>query len=270
MQSNMRKFLILAALINIGAMYGQDRLFTYTYQSGVLNKGQKELEVWTTLHSGRNDYYLGFDHRLEFETGLGNNLQTAFYLNYGYSAGIETTNGIQSLNNQSEFSFSNEWKYKLSDPVADKLGSALYFEYLLSPTNTELEGKIILDKQIGRTTHAFNLVGECEFNKEFTPVGNKIDVISQRELKLELNYAFAYKIKDGLSVGMEVFNENQFSTNSKWENSVLSLGPCVSYSSNGFWVNLTVMPQITNLKSTNLELTEHEKLQTRLAFSVAL
>jgi hypothetical protein len=266
----MRKIFVILALASFCAAYGQDRLFTYTYQSGVLNKGQKELEVWSTMHNGRTNYYRGFDHRLEFETGLGGNLQTAFYLNYGYSTGIEENNGVQSLNNSSEFSFSNEWKYKMSDPVANALGSALYFEYTLSPTDAELEGKLILDKQIGKTTHAFNLVGEYEFSKEFNNLGNKITTTSQRELKVELNYAFAYKIKDGLSAGLEVFNENQFSRSSKWENSILSLGPCVSYSTNGFWVNLTVLPQITNLKGGGLDLIEHEKLQTRLAFSFAI
>lgn len=270
MQSKMRKLIILVALINVGAMYGQDRLFTYTYESVVLNKGQKELEVWTTMHNGRTNYYQGFNHRVEFETGLGANLQTAFYLNYGYSTGIEQINGVQTLNNSSEFSFSNEWKYKMSDPVANVLGSALYFEYTLSPSATELEGKIILDKHIGKTTHAFNLVGEYGLFKEFNNQGTKIDVISQHKLKVELNYAFSYRIANHLSAGVEVFNENQFSTNSVWENSVLSLGPCISYSTNGFWVNLTVMPQLTNLKGNGLELAEHEKLQTRLAFSFEL
>ena len=61
--------------------FAQDRLFTYTYQSTVLNKGQRELEVWNTLRTGRQDYYARFDNRTEFEIGLGKNLQTAFYLN---------------------------------------------------------------------------------------------------------------------------------------------------------------------------------------------
>ncbi len=83
-------------MISLGRVFAQDRVFTYTYQSPVLNKGQKEIEVWTTLRGGRNDYFRGIDHRLEFEIGLGKRLQTAFYLNYGYSRGIETQNEIQS------------------------------------------------------------------------------------------------------------------------------------------------------------------------------
>ena len=232
-------------------------------------KGQKELELWTTLSNGRNHFFRGIDHRMEYEVGLGGNLQTAFYLNYGYSKGIEETNGVQTLNSNVEYSFSNEWKYKLTDPVANMLGSALYFEYSIAPSSTELEGKIILDKQIGRFTHAFNLVGEYELSKDFHENGNKIAMKSENELKIELNYAFAFKVNKGLSVGMDFFDQNQFSTQSKLENSVLLLGPCLSYSSNGFWVNLSVMPQITDFKNGGLNLNDYEKLQTRLAFSFA-
>lgn len=35
----------------------QDRIFTYVYQSLVLNKGQKEMEVWTPYRTGREDSY---------------------------------------------------------------------------------------------------------------------------------------------------------------------------------------------------------------------
>jgi hypothetical protein len=45
----MKKFIFLLALANVTIIYGQDRLFTYTYQSTVLNKGQKEIEIWNTL-----------------------------------------------------------------------------------------------------------------------------------------------------------------------------------------------------------------------------
>jgi hypothetical protein len=265
----MKNLIILVTIINCTALFGQDRIFTYTYQSGVLNKGQKELEVWTTMHNGRADYYRAFDHRLEFEVGLGGKIQTAFYLNYGYSKGVTESNGVQQLNTNTEYSFSNEWKFKLTDPVADFLGSALYFEYTLSPSATELEGKIILDKQKGKILQALNVTGEYEFFKDFISEGNKINTGSDQELKIEFNYALSYKIKEGLSIGLELFNENQFSGSMELEYSLLSLGPVLSYNINSFWINLTVMPQITNLKGKGLELTENEKLQTRLVFSYA-
>src|SRR5687768_11304036 len=114
----------------------QDRIFTYTYQSTVLNKGQREIEIWNTLESGKDDYYRRLRHRIEYELGLGGNVQTAFYLNLD-----------QRLNGNVGLGFSNEWKWKLFDPVANPVGLALYGELTLKPHETEVEGKILLDKQ---------------------------------------------------------------------------------------------------------------------------
>ncbi len=263
----MNKILLSLALICIatGAM-AQDRVFTYTYQSGVLNKGQKEIEVWSTLSGGRNNFYRGLDHKLEFEVGLGRKLQTSFYLNYGSSSAVVEDNGIQVLANSTDYSFSNEWKLKLSDPVANRIGSALYFEYSLAPTETAFEGKLILEKQLGKFTNAFNLVGEYEIGHTFSPEGNKLRSENEGEFTLELNYGLSYKVKDHFSFGLEAMNQNQLS-DSKWENSVLLIGPALSYSTSGFWINLTCLPQLANFKGGGLELNDHERLQTRLIFS---
>ncbi len=77
----MKKLFVFALLWGALTTNAQDRLFTYTYQSTVLNKGQKELEIWNTLRTGRSDFYSRLDNRSEFEVGLGKNFQTAFYLN---------------------------------------------------------------------------------------------------------------------------------------------------------------------------------------------
>lgn len=250
-------------------MFAQDRALNYTYQSLVLGKGQKEIEVWSTLRSGRDVYFRGIDHRLEFETGLGKNLQTAFYLNYGYSKGIEYINEIPSEYTSNSFSFSNEWKLKLTDPVANAMGSALYFEYGIGPDEFELEGKIILDKQVGRTLHAFNIVGEYEFEKEFEQENDELETETEREMYFELDYGLSVKLMDGFALALEARNQNQFSASNELESSVLSLGPGFSYYTDGFWLNFTLMPQIADLKGGELELTEHEKLQIRLVFSFA-
>lgn len=262
----MKKLIVLAAILAILKVEAQDRVFTYTYQSNVLNKGQKELEVWTTLGTGRQDYYRALNHRLEFEVGLGGKLQTAFYLNYGYSKGITESNGVDFLNSGTSYSFANEWKLKLSDPVANKIGSALYFEYTLAPDETELEGKLILDKQTGRFIHAFNLVGELGFEKEFETDGNEIEAETEKEFKLEWNYGLSCKINERWFAGVEIMNENVFAEG-KLEKSILSAGPGVAYVGNGFWMNFTLMPQITNMKGGGRSITGDDGLQARLIFS---
>jgi len=262
----MKKILFLAAMFVAVGLNAQDRVFTYTYQSNVLNKGQKELEVWTTLGTGRQDYYRGLDHSLEFEIGLGKKLQTAFYLNYGYSKGISESNGTDVLMNENSYSFANEWKLKLTDPVANKFGSAVYFEYALSPAETELEAKIILDKQMGKFIHALNLVGELELEKEFEAEGNELEPETEKEYKMELNYGLSYKVNERWFAGIELMNENVFAE-SELEKSILTAGPAVSYSGQGFWINFSLMPQLTDLKAGKRNITDEDGLQARLIFS---
>ncbi len=264
----MRKTLFIAAMIVALGAKAQDRVFTYTYQSNVLNKGQKELEVWTTLGTGRQDYYRGLNHSIEFEVGLGGKLQTAFYLNYGYSQGITKSTGTDILTKDNSYSFSNEWKLKLSDPVADRLGSAFYLEYKLAPETADLEGKIILDKQTGRFIHALNLVGELGFGKKFTPEGNHILTETEKEINLELNYGFSCRINENWFAGVEVMNENVLAEG-ELQKSLLKAGPGISYSGQGFWVNFTLMPQLTDLKTVSRSMVSDDGLQTRLIFSYA-
>jgi hypothetical protein len=138
----------------------QDRIFTYTYQSTVLNKGQREIEIWNTLRTGREDFYARLDNRTEFEIGLGGKLQTSFYLNLTSQTKTNEEAAAKSLQTENEISFSNEWKLKLMDPVANPFGLALYGEYGIGSSELELEGKVILDKKINKLTIAANAVYE--------------------------------------------------------------------------------------------------------------
>ena len=244
----------------------QDRLFTYTYQSTVLNKGQRELEVWNTLRTGRDDFYARLDHRTEFEIGLGGRLQTAFYLNLTSKTKTTLELGIKSTSTENEISFSNEFKLKLMDPVANPFGLALYGEYGIGSNEYELEGKLILDKKINNLTIAANAVYELEFAPAYD-ANNKLDW--EKENKLEYYLAFGY----GLSPKFHITLENAFKNvyvDKELEHSALFSGLGFSYMHDNFWVNFTVMPQLKSFKGetdNNLNLNEYEKVQLRLLFS---
>ncbi|MFZ4399555.1 MAG: hypothetical protein ACOYO1_05950 [Bacteroidales bacterium] len=265
----MKNLLFSVMLLFAISLNAQDRLFTYTYQSSVLNKGQKEIEIWTTMMNSREKFYRAFDHSLEFEVGLGSKIQTSFYLNYGYSKAIVNTNNQESIENSNSNSFSNEWKLKMTDPVIHPFGSALYFEYTLATDEVEIESKLIFDKQIGKTVQAFNIVGEFAYIKEFESKGALIEIKKEKEFNFELNYAIAYKVNSNLSLGLEFFNKNQYVSNGLIF-SVFSAGPSLSYNFEGFWVNLSCLPQITDFKTGKQELLNNEKIQTRLIFSYVL
>jgi len=260
--------LLLLTILTNNTLHAQDRLFTYTYQSTVLAQGQREVESWNTLRLGREDYYSRFDNRTEYEIGLGNNLQTAFYLNLTSSTRTAEENNSKSLVTNREIGFSNEWKLKLLDPVAHVVGLALYGEIGISGNETELEGKVIFDKKIGNLVIALNGVYEHELSPEYTD--NKL--VWQKENKAEAYLAFAYAITPQL----HLTNENAFKniiSNGKSVHSALFSGFGISYVSNNFWINCTAMPQLVSFKGHtdhNLNLEEYEKAQFRILFSFIL
>jgi len=256
-------------LFSSTGLFAQDRIFTYVYQSLVLNKGEKELEVWTTYRTGRDYYYRRLDARTEFEVGLGRKIQTSFYLNLTSQSSEIVDDTIPSIESETEFSFSNEWKIKLSDPVANVLGSGLYAELTIGTTELELEAKVILDKKIGRVTQALNLVFEPEW--KWKPGNNEIKPVM--EYKFEFNYGIGISLGKGFTIGAEIRNPNLYE-NKSWANSALYAGPTLSWARHDFWINVTFMPQITGLRGMspdrNLNLNEYERYQARVIFSYLL
>lgn len=259
----------LAILFSAAEASATQRHFTYTYESPVLNPGDAELEPWTTFKWGRDNYYSSVEQRLEFEIGVVPNLQTSLYWNFAAtSQDVTDATGVEARQTEFELeSISSEWKYRLSDPVADPLGSSLYLEGALGPTEAEIEAKVILDKRIGQVLLAANLVGEYEW---IFDEANK----TERELAFELNLGGGYFFTDTLFAGLELMSQTELEHAEELENSVLYAGPTFGYSPGSWWMAMTVMPQIVALKGasqgSSLDLEHHERLQTRFLFGFDL
>jgi hypothetical protein len=263
---------LAASLAAASSARATDRRFTYTYESGTLGAGERELEPWTTLRLGRNEYYRAIDNRLELEFGITDRLMTAWYLNLSSATGDVPGSTPGSLNRETEIEHGGswEWKYKLLDPVADPLGLALYLEGGFTTKEVELETKVIMDKRVGDFLFALNLVGEYEWDSS--------SGITKQEKLFELDAGAVYFFTPVFSAGLELRNQNEIapevgadgSEENEWGFSVLSAGPVVSYSAETWWATLTVLPQIANLKREGdapvRELEEHEKIATRLIF----
>jgi hypothetical protein len=258
--------------------FATDRNFTYTYESRTLQKGLREMEAWVTYKYGREEFYSSIENRLEFEIGLGKRLQTSFYLNLNATSSTHhflspslDPNGevvwidMTDIKTQFNLGFSNEWKYQLSDPFTNKIGSALYGEISLSPDELEFEGKLILDKRFYRLVTAFNVVGELEFENEVESGEEQTEW--EHEYSLEFDYGLGYFVNDRWTVGFEVRNHNEILPEDGWEHSALFIGPNFSYKGENWWVSFTALPQIANLKGGELVLDEHEEINTRLLFS---
>lgn len=249
--------LALALLVPARASASQ-RHFVYTYESDVLNPGSAELEPATTFRHGRSSYYSAFDQRLEFEFGVANNLQTSLYWNF--SSVTADTGGTRNTSFQGQ-GVSSEWKYKLSDPFADAIGSAVYVEGTASTDSAELEGKVILDKRSGPWIVALNLVGDHEWN--WSQRGRTV-----REAGLDLDLGAAYLVTDGFSAGIEARSVNEFEDADELESAVIYAGPNLSFARESWWLSISFTPQLGALKGARrggwLDLEHQERLQARL------
>lgn len=273
------KYIFTTALLLLTtvATFAQDRVFARTYQSTVLGKGNFDLEYWTTLRTGKvgdySPYAFGryLDNRFELEFGLGKNIQTAFYFNTSnFKYALLDSNATEFPTQTSiETSFSNEWKFKLSDPVANRLGSALYIELSAGSDEYEIEGKIILDKKLGRELFTLNLVGECEFETEVEREGDEIEREIEIETPIEIDLAWMHMFKPTCGLGLEIRNHNEIVKGEGWEHSVLFAGPSLFFNQGKFWGVLNLLPQITNLHKTDVApgskvYDEHEAFEARL------
>ncbi len=249
--------LLTAASTRLSA---SERHFTYTYESAVLHPGGREFEPWSTFRLGKDGFYAALDTRLEAELGVTDRLQTSLYLNLS-SLNQDTPLGRESATTLQ--GLSSEWKLKLADPVADPVGLALYGELSGGPGEAEIEGKLILDKRVGRWLGALNLTGEHGW--EFAEQG-----ATANESVFELTAAGCYFLRPDLTLGLELRSHTVWPPGDQTR-SALFLGPSVSYSREGWWIAVSALPQLRALAGASSgyrDFVEHEKVELRLIFGL--
>lgn len=257
----------VTASLFAGTASANDRHFGYVYETGVLAPGAKELEVYTTLRTGREDYFSALDHRLSFEVGVAEHLMTAFYLNMRNTSAEDPATGEIASGFEWK-GFSNEWKLKLMDPSADPIGLALYGEITYNTDELELEPKLIVDKQVGKWLFAANLIAEFELEAE-------PEEMELEEIAPDITLGASYEVCKGFHAGLEVRNHNAFvmapSGDYEHEFSALYAGPVVSYATESWWMTFTLLPQLPALSKEEggsiLVLDDGEKINARLLFS---
>jgi hypothetical protein len=262
-------WLLFLFIVGNSCSSANERKFTYTYESLVLSPGVREVEVWNTFRYGRSSFYRRLDQRIEFEFGVMDRFMSSLYLN-SESKAMDSNGDAPGGENEHEqtVSFSNEWKYKLFDRVADPVGLALYGEFTLGLIETEFEGKVIMDKQIEKTLVGLNVAFEQAWG---------VSLVSGRtqnssELSISITAGVSYSVTNSFSVGMEAFQQNIIQNN-RITDAAIFAGPVLSYASDTWWASWTFMPQIAEIagtSGTSLNLNEFEKVQTRLLLSFHL
>lgn len=266
---NKRFLLVLALSSTFASEVGAtDRSFTYTYETPVAAPGHAEIEPWVTYRTGRDEHYNRYDLRVEYEGGVVQGLQTALYMNFSSTSEdtFDEVTGERFRTQSFDFSgVSNEWKYQLTDPVADPIGTAVYLEGTFEPQATELEAKFLLDKRSGPFLLAMNFVGEYEWEY---PSSEE----TERTLELEVDFAAGVEATKALVVGAEI-NVPAKLPEEGTSSAIVNIGPAIGAHFDRWWLATTFLMQVAALKhptSGNLNLEEYERFQVRTVWGFHL
>ena len=211
-----------------------ERRFAFTYETTVAEPGTIEYEQWVTwkAHKGSNRDFQRFEFREELEFGVTDRLQLGLYL-----ADWRLTNGTDD--DGAEFRTSGiEAIYQLTDPTKAPFGSALYGEALLGPEKFALEGKLLLQKNLGPLVIAYNAVLEAEWE------GSGYD---ERVGVWENTLGLSYQISPQLLVGIEATHEVEFEDWSEAGDHVFYVGPNMSFRKGNFYATLAPLFQVSGL-----------------------
>lgn len=220
------------------------RPFTFTYDTYPMAKGELEFEQWFTYSGPKVDgeSFNRFAFREEIEYGLTDNFRLAFYVpSWSYEKSKE----------RSDVDFDNagiEGILLLSNPTTDFLGVGLYGEVKFGEHELELEQKLLLHKDVGPWTFAYNLVVETELEGIF-------GAHEETEVEGVLGHTFgiAYSLSPSWRVGAEAIVESKFEDWSHYEGTTVYAGPVLSYQGSHvpgtdwtWWATVTPTVQLTN------------------------
>lgn len=230
--------LVSGLIVSAGVARADPRPFTFTYDTYPEGKGNVEYEQWVTFENGKLSElgYKAVKLRHEFEIGVADNFDLSVYVaNWRYEDSKEfsgtryESSGVEGI-------------LYLSNPVTDFVGSALYAEVEIGEHEVEFEGKILLQKDIGNWTFAYNFILETEVEDIFNDK-------EESDVDGVIGHAFgvSYSIDPKLRLGAELTVESLYGNWSNYEGTTAYAGPTVSYTINEHgWVAFTPMFQLTN------------------------
>lgn len=223
---------VIGAAVASSDVSADDRRFTYTYEATTSPKGSWEFEQWLTW-KGYHDGDI-FDFRHELEYGITDNLQIGLYLS-DWSLSVPD-HGSKKADWESAGA---EVIYNLSDPTKDFIGSALYGEVAVGPEKFALEGKLLLQKNFGPLTLAYNFVLEAEWEGE--SYGEEVGVI-------ENTLGLSYQVSPSFFIGAEATHEVEFEGWSDAGEHVVYVGPNISFRKGNFFATITGLFEATGIE----------------------
>lgn len=192
----------------LNTVYADRRFFVWTYEYKTMERGKAEFEQYTTfstLDLKNRETTTTTDLQIELEVGMTDRFDVGLYQTFSQApAGNLYYNGFKI---RTRYRFGKRDQYLL-DPL-------LYLEYKGKPGYSEsiLEGKLILAKEIGNFLFAVNPILEIEFEED------------EIEWEPEYSLGFGYRLSNLLSAGLEV----------KGGSNGHYIGPVLSHGSEKLW-----------------------------------
>lgn len=244
-----RNLAVLIALNLAASAFAGERHFANVYETTTAAKGEIELENWVTWETrrggGDNTNLWKFRHEIEY--GITDRLQFGLYL-----ANWTLTHDATHRASTRYESASAELIWRMSHPTTDALGSALYLEVEGGHDLFAIEGKLLLQKNIGRWVFAWNGVLEAEWSGHG---------LVERTCNLEQTFGVSYQITPKVSAGAELVHEVSFDDWSKSGPNILFAGPNVSWRFGRGYVTAATLFQCTRVM-------DEPDIQTRVIFGI--
>ncbi len=207
--------------------------FAYLYPTQTLPRGEHQYEQWITWQTDKESdpQYHRLEFRQEFEHGLSDRLQFAFYL--ATWRHTRTSEGSKTAVRNSAV----ELVYTLSDPTESYLGSALYGEVKFDSRLLAVETKLLLEKFAGPWVFGYNGVIEQEWEGEN---------YAERKGEVKNILGASYRLSSLLTVGGEYLWETETEDWSSFEKAVSYLGPNATLGLPQLWVVVTPLFKLTD------------------------
>lgn len=225
--------LLVAGLTSTPAS-ASERRFSYSYETTGMPKGMWEYEQWLTWKHYDNKE--SFDLRHELEYGITDTLTLDIYLaDWRY----ENEDGKDGKADYKRSGFA--LRQQMTDPNKSFLGSALYGEVLVGDQQVVLEGKLLLQKNIGPLVLVYNAILEAEWE------GDSLGNLDESVGVWENTFGASYQINPSFLMGVEAVHEIEFA---EWQDAgdhVLYAGPNFSFRKGNFFATVAALFQVTDI-----------------------
>ena len=201
------------------------RTFASNYEVLTAPWGSLEFENWVTWRRGNGKDQGNFRHEMEF--GVTDRLQLAIYM-----VDWQWTDAPGEKRVKYEHT-GVEVVYRLSNPITDIVGSAVYGEVKVGDGVMAWEGKLLLQKNLGRLTLTYNATVEAVWE------GSTLGQLNERSGELAQTVGISYEINAHVNLGLEFLQEVDLPN---WEaagRSIIFWGPNISLRKGRYFATIT-------------------------------